>query len=573
MKTRYTIGRLAGITMSASLLGAAVGFGGVAGAFSGNPHYSDLSNLTPLAQRAAISLYEEGIMNGTAPGRFSAYGAVTRAQAVKFVVNALHLARRFPAQASFNDVTSQSPYYGWVEAAQKAGLFDGWVASATFGPSRAITRVDLAVLATNALHEQSLAASLASDTSTYGYLHDLGRVPAADLGAVNAMMKEGVVPPVTATSYLPFATVNRDEFAVAIMRLYAHLSPLSGGAIAAATLSAANKAVTVGTVDPMTLTVTDNGSSHTVTGLPYRVGWSISGGPANGASVNNSGVFKASMPGTYTVHARVSRGALPFPVNAHTTVTVSAAPASKVAGLALNASNPAPSGAIDIPYDSQETLPITVQLLDAAGNALAQAGVHITLTVRANQAAASASMAGATAPYILTTDANGRVHASFALTSSAGTIWTVIASSSGVSAATQTYRVVATVPASATIALKDTTTGTTTTAVSGNKLTGTVGILASDGKAIAYGDVVEITASPVGALTADPTGNVLLTFTTGYGATLVPGSHDQYFVHTNAKGQVAFTATAGQAGVLTVRVSDVSVPTPVSAQAQMTISK
>lgn len=573
MKRRYTIGRLAGVTISASLLAATVGLGGVAGAFSGNPHYNDLSNLTPLARRAAISLYEEGVMNGTAPGRFSAYGEVTRAQAVKFVVNALHLARHFPAHATFTDVSSQSPYYGWIEAARTAGLLDGWAWSGTFGPSRAMTRVDLAVLATNALHEQSLAASLATDTSTYGYLRDLRRVPAADLGDVNAMMKEGVVPPVTATAYQAFAPVNRDEFAVAIMRLYGHLNPLSGGAIASAALSAANASLTVGTADPLTLTVTDKGSTRTVTGSPYRLAWSISGGPADGATVNNAGVFKASRPGVYTVRVRVSQGTLPFPVTAHTTVTVTAAPASNVAGLAISANNPAPSGAIDVPFDSRETLPITVQLLDANAQPVAQAGVHITLTVRANAGAASVSMTGATAPYVLTSDANGRVHASFALTSAAGTIWTVIASSSGVSAVAQTYRIVATVPASATIALKDTTTGSTSTAASGDKLTGTVGILASDGKPIPYGDVVEITASPVGGLTTGPTGNALLTFTIGRGATLVPGSHDQYFVHTNANGQVAFTATAGQAGALTVRVSDVSVTRPVSAQAQITVTK
>jgi hypothetical protein len=54
-----------------------------------------------------------------------------------------------------------------------------------------MSRGDFAVLATNALNDGGLAASMGSNRRTYGYLHDLGLVPPADLGAANAMMRTG----------------------------------------------------------------------------------------------------------------------------------------------------------------------------------------------------------------------------------------------------------------------------------------------------------------------------------------------------------------------------------------------
>jgi hypothetical protein len=182
-------------------------------------------------------------------------------------------------------------------------------------------------------------------------------------------------------------------------------------------------------------------------------------------------------------------------------------------------------------------------------------------------------MAGASPPYVLTTGANGRVHTSLSLTSPAGTVWTVIASSSGVSAVTQDYRIVASEPASVTVALKDSKSGSTTTAASGDAVSGTITVLGSSGKPINDHDMIEVAISPAVGFTADPSGNVALAFSAGSGVKLVPGSHSQYFVRTDAAGQVVFSAVAAQVGTAKVEVTDLSLAQPITAQAQLTITK
>lgn len=214
-------------TLRSGLMASAVTLGVIgvgSGAFAQSaPYYYDISHLTPLAQRAIETLGAKGIMNGTAPAKFAPYGIVTRAQAIKFVVKALGLAKVYPPVASFPDISRYSPYYPYVEAALQANLLVGlWSPGQDLGPSVPISRVDFAVLATNALKDQSLAQSLQNSTQ-YDYLTDLSEVPPAFRGDVDAMMKVGIVPPINTHIYGPFSRLNREEFAVAMYRMYNRL--------------------------------------------------------------------------------------------------------------------------------------------------------------------------------------------------------------------------------------------------------------------------------------------------------------------------------------------------------------
>lgn len=317
-----------------SALVAALGLGPGVAAFGGHsPHYYDIGHVTPLAQRAAVSLYEEGVMNGTAPGKFSPYGVVTRAQAVKFVVKALGLSLAQAWPTSYADVSPRSAYFAYVEAADRAGILNGMApATGMFDPSTAMSRIDFALLATNALHDGGLAASMAGDRSTYGYLRDLAAIPPADLGAANAMMKVGIVPPLTSRRYAPFARLNREEFAVAMMRLDSAMSGTSGSgtqAAASLSLSAALGTVPVHAPDSLSVVIDRYGRRTPIPArTPYVLHWAVAGGPAEAGRVDARNAFSATQPGTYTITVVVSGDGLTHALEATTRVRVVAATAA-----------------------------------------------------------------------------------------------------------------------------------------------------------------------------------------------------------------------------------------------------
>ncbi len=346
------------------------------------PYYYDISHLTPLAKRAIETLGAEGVMNGTAPAKFAPYGIVTRAQAIKFVVKALGLKKIYPAQPSFPDISRFSQYYPYAEAALQGGFLTGlWSAGENLSPSVPISRVDFAVLATNALKDQGLAAQLQS-TTRYNYLTDIGKVPAADRGDVNAMMKVGIVPPIDTHIYGPFSRLNREEFAVAMYRMYNLLKaaqqppPVSQSAPASATLAPAQPSVGVGQADQIQLTV-DNAAGQVIPASQltgYQISYQVTGQNANQGVVSPNGNFVATAAGTYTVTVSISGSGLTQPITAQTTVDVYGAAS------ALGISLKSPS----IVADESATDTATVKVLDAAGNVVPNFSGPVSLTDTGN---------------------------------------------------------------------------------------------------------------------------------------------------------------------------------------------
>ena len=368
---RARLKQSAGLVVGASLLASTLGVGSIAFAYSGNPNYYDIGKLTPLAQRSIVTLYQEGIMNGTAPGKFSPYISITRAQAVKFVVNAMGLtlaSRSTPA--TYSDVSVYSAYYPWIEAAVKAGILNGMAASSgDFNPSVPITREDMAVLTTNALGDQSLAQSLAGNLTKYGYIQDLKTVTPSDLGDVNAMMEEGIVPPYNAHFFKPFDSLNREEFAVAIFRLYHAIAAKN---LTSATLSAATPEVGVGQADQLSVTgVNGQGQQLTASQLAaYTVQYSVVGPNSGSATISPNGSFAASAPGTYTVQVSISGNGLSSAVTATTQVQVFGTPAAlKVMPKSTT-----------IVADDAATDTIQVQVMDSAGQVVATYNGPVTLS-------------------------------------------------------------------------------------------------------------------------------------------------------------------------------------------------
>jgi hypothetical protein len=403
------------------MVAAMLGVGPGALAYSGNPNYTDISSLTPLAQRAIVTLYQDGIMNGTAPGKFSPYLPITRAQAVKFVVNALRLPNDRGASQTFGDVGRHSQYYGRIESAQHHGLLNGMVnGHGDFYPSTPITRVAFATLATNALGDQALAQSLAGNTTKFPKIADLSTLSAAQIGDVDAMMEVGIVPPYNATSFAPTRSMNREEFAVALYRLFNLLQAehphqprhhhFYAVQPAAASLSAAASTTDVNTADQLTLAVTDahgNAIPSWVLAkytIAYTVAAANSTTTATDGSVSSSDVFTATAAGAYTVNVSISGGRLPQPITASVTITVVSLAASTTT-LASSA-NPSVSGqsvtltATVAPSVSSTTAPTGTVAFANGGTAISGCSA---VTIASGTATCTTSFAGVSSNAITAT--------------------------------------------------------------------------------------------------------------------------------------------------------------------------
>lgn len=347
---------LAGLAGGA-MLAMTLGVGSLASAAS---NYYDISTLTPLAQTAINGLYGAHIMNGTAPGKFSPAGVVTRAQAVKFVVNLIGVELSYPKTPTYSDVSKGSQYYPYIETALADGLLSNYAGtSGDFNPSTPVTRIQLAILIVNALGDQSLAQSLSSD-SQYAHLGGYAQIPAGDAGYANAGMKLGFVPPLDATSYAPNAKVDREQLAVGLWRAHESLE-----SAAPASVTATTSAATVGVNQADVITASVLGKSGTALTQAelggYTIAYSVTGTNASTASVSAAGTFVATAAGDYTVEVSVSGGSLTAPL----TTTVSIGVYGAATAIVLKAASPT------VPADGSSTDTITVNVVDANGNLVA----------------------------------------------------------------------------------------------------------------------------------------------------------------------------------------------------------
>jgi len=95
-------------------------------------------------------LLKLGILKGYPDGTFKPGNNVTRAEFATMVVLAKKLTLVSPARPSFKDVPANHWAYKQVETAAKAGYLKGYP-DGTFGPSRNITRQEIAAVLVNVL--------------------------------------------------------------------------------------------------------------------------------------------------------------------------------------------------------------------------------------------------------------------------------------------------------------------------------------------------------------------------------------------------------------------------------------
>jgi len=254
---------------------------------------------------------------------------ITRAQALAAVEAVLGLTASTSAtSATYSDVSSSSSAYGAVEAAVAAGLLKGWVGlSGSFDPNAPMSRIDLAILATNAM-----ALAPKTTANAYSQLADLAQT-GSDVGYADTMMYEGVVPPLDGSRYDGSGAVTGETLAVALYRMWWYVDVPVSASITPTTLT-----TSTGSQDALTVTATNRlGKPVPATNLArYLPGYNLVGQGANGGQVTGD-VFTAKNAGSYTVSVTLTGPLLPKAkaVTASTTVTVSPPPPPPTAPTAV----------------------------------------------------------------------------------------------------------------------------------------------------------------------------------------------------------------------------------------------
>lgn len=190
--------------LTASIVGA---IGILAGTASAQDRFTDLK----YSQWAADSIEymaHRGTVSGYGHGLFGPADAVTRAQAVAFLVRELYPQAQADKSQTYTDVPPSHFYYPVISVATKMGLTHGFP-DGKFHPDKPITRAETAALLTRAY-------ALTSGSQPVRLPDIEGNWAAA---SIRTMSSNGLIGGYSDGSYRPDRTVTRAEFAVFLARV------------------------------------------------------------------------------------------------------------------------------------------------------------------------------------------------------------------------------------------------------------------------------------------------------------------------------------------------------------------
>lgn len=172
---------------------------------------------------AIDALSSRGIIGGYANGDFGIYDSVTRAQYSKIIVGAVGAhtpSAAYPTAAddpTYPDVTADSTLFDFVEEAAWQQLTKGY-ADGTFGPAKAITRAQLALLIAR-------AGGDALDPAGTTPFTDIADQSAEAQAAIAVCFANGIISGKTATTFDPAGTATRGQAAKMTWNLMQKLAP------------------------------------------------------------------------------------------------------------------------------------------------------------------------------------------------------------------------------------------------------------------------------------------------------------------------------------------------------------
>ncbi|WP_211748166.1 endo-1,4-beta-xylanase [Paenibacillus sp. Marseille-Q4541] len=179
----------------------------------GGDSHADYSTPPAWAKEAVDALAANGIMLAADKNSFSPDVFVTRAEFAALLVRTLGLVGSGQQTATFADVRQESVYSQGIQTAQQLGIINGF-SDQTFRPDDPITRQDMMVMTTRALHAAGKEFSGERDLGSY---RDKSDVADYALDSVAILVKAGVVGG-KSNKLAPTSTLSRAEAAVILYR-------------------------------------------------------------------------------------------------------------------------------------------------------------------------------------------------------------------------------------------------------------------------------------------------------------------------------------------------------------------
>ncbi|MBP3966032.1 glycoside hydrolase family 3 N-terminal domain-containing protein [Paenibacillus lignilyticus] len=160
------------------------------------------------AEDSITYMAKRGTVAGYGNGRFKPEGAVTRAQAVTFMVRELYPQQLADGEQTYTDVPRSHPFYKEISVAARMGLAGGFP-DGTFHPDAPVSRAETAAFLARAYALQSGERTVSlSDTTTHW--------AAAPIGM---MSSNGLIGGYADGTYRPDKSVTLAEFAVFMTRV------------------------------------------------------------------------------------------------------------------------------------------------------------------------------------------------------------------------------------------------------------------------------------------------------------------------------------------------------------------
>lgn len=242
-------------------------------------------------------------------------GYETRGQFIMQLDRALGIQPIHPVQPDFRDVPPANPYYGYIEAAYRAGYINGFHPG-VFGPNEPITRAEAAKV-------EVLGAGLGKEIAGVAKTSflDNAKIPQKLIPYVAVAVKAGLLQGFKDGTFHPNADLTAAQETYLLTQLQAAVTPVS------LDVTASGADVLPGaTVSLSASGLTGTGRSVPVPGVVFQVF-----GPVGASYTLQGSIFSATTTGAYRIQATSGSiiGSVTIIVSSATTATVTP-PASRV---------------------------------------------------------------------------------------------------------------------------------------------------------------------------------------------------------------------------------------------------
>lgn len=160
---------------------------------------------------AIVSLYEEGLIEGTSNTTYEPYKPATRQEAALFIANALGMDIINVPDVKFTDVPKSSKYYGAIAALSEAGIINGYP-DGTFKPENTLTRSQIAKILTLGF-DLNVSKNIATQFQDVNAIDDL-----ATKQYIQTLVDYKITTGKTATTFDPYGTLTRGQLATFLKR-------------------------------------------------------------------------------------------------------------------------------------------------------------------------------------------------------------------------------------------------------------------------------------------------------------------------------------------------------------------